>query len=93
MVEHAEACSRCGTRIAEWDPKRGGDRQAYIPQVYLCPGCKGTEEALHSTLDDKKKQGASTSGYHVRLVPKHDWGLMQAQKRRDEHPGDSTPPK
>lgn len=39
-------CPGCKTRKDEWDPKKGGSRVAYTPEVEICPGCERKELAL-----------------------------------------------
>lgn len=53
--EQARVCRGCGTRPEEWDPKRGGDRFAYVGQKRYCPGC----EVLHQEgrmIKDEQQQ-------------------------------------
>lgn len=57
-------CSGCGTRIEEWDPKRGGDRSAYVGQHHQCPGCEALEQEREHNVSDGLK------GVRVYLVPK-----------------------
>lgn len=61
-LRRRQACPSCGTRPEEWNPDRGGHRQAYLGHVEVCPGCvvmERTGEAL------EMKQGR---GNHVVLV-------------------------
>lgn len=39
-----ETCKSCGTRPAEWDPKRGGDMHAYSAELGHCRGCAAIEQ-------------------------------------------------
>lgn len=39
MVWQMELCAECQTRAAEWDPKQGGHRNAYVPEIRGCEGC------------------------------------------------------
>lgn len=39
VVHQLEACPSCTTRPAEWNPKLGGHRQAYIAEIRGCEGC------------------------------------------------------
>lgn len=40
QVRQKETCPNCNTREVEWDPLRGGDRQAYGVRTYRCRGCE-----------------------------------------------------
>jgi hypothetical protein len=40
-----QTCNRCRTRDEEWDPARGGHRQAYTFEPDVCPGCEPLERA------------------------------------------------
>lgn len=70
MMERHLKCPHCGTRLEEWDPKGGGNRHAYIPQIYTCPGCEISGDALTAA----QKRANATGGGHglrVRLLPKY----------------------
>ena len=41
-------CGTCGTRPEEWDPAKGGRRDAYEFTASICPGC----EHLERTRDE-----------------------------------------
>lgn len=43
-IRKRETCT-CGTRPDEWDPKRGGSRDAYRADFAECPGCVERERA------------------------------------------------
>lgn len=45
LARDMAACPACGTRDAEWDPKRGGSRDAYRIEFHECPGCVEKERA------------------------------------------------
>lgn len=54
----AEACPNCGTRHAEWDPKEGGDRDAWVADITRpCEGCIRLAEAQEAIGDDGAKRG------------------------------------
>jgi hypothetical protein len=57
-------CQRCRTDPAEWDPKLGGSRTAYIVEDRRCLGC----ELLDMASRDLSKQ-QDTAGIHLGLVP------------------------
>ncbi|MBO4272380.1 hypothetical protein [Microbispora triticiradicis] len=51
-------CPHCGTRREEWDERRGGDRNAYTPDVDRCRGCEvmqGYDASL--TKEDRQELG------------------------------------
>jgi hypothetical protein len=62
-------CS-CGTRHDEWDPKAGGDRDAYVADTTYCRG--------HAVLADAKKDlpksgdGHPIPGFMTYLRPRTD---------------------
>lgn len=60
-VRQREACPGCGTRRAEWDEQRGGDRFAYTARKTRCRGCQVAQQE-EKTLDPKK------DGLGVRVV-------------------------
>ena len=69
MIEQKLTCT-CGTRLEEWDPKKGGNRRAYIPQVFTCPGCAGSADALEAASKNAKASGGN-HGVKVRLLPEY----------------------
>lgn len=50
----AERCSGCGTHPDEWDPEKGGHRQAYQAVESRCPGCAAIEQ-LQETTESRPK--------------------------------------
>lgn len=56
---HAEHCSSCGTRKADWDE----DPDAYIADVEICEGCKRIEQ-------EQSNDVAKAKGAKVGLLPK-----------------------
>lgn len=63
IIERAAACPDCGTRLEEWDPKKGGHRQAYQAMARVCPGCLQSEAVWEDVHKQKSK------GMKVRLEP------------------------
>ncbi|MFC3986785.1 hypothetical protein ACFYY8_33560 [Streptosporangium sp. NPDC001559] len=51
-IRERQACRDCGTRPDEWDPKRGGDRNAYLAERELCRGCEVLQGAQASLAGD-----------------------------------------
>lgn len=47
---------KCGTRRDEWDPDRGGRRDAYDYLPDVCPGCEALERA-EAVLSGSEWQG------------------------------------
>lgn len=64
VIEKGAACPDCGTRLEEWDPKKGGHRQAYAAVTFRCPGCMQSE----AVWTDIHKQDHH-EGIKVRLEP------------------------
>jgi hypothetical protein len=60
----AERCSGCGTHPDEWDPKKGGDRQAYAAVESRCAGCAALE--LQQELTESRPKEDRLRG--VRIV-------------------------
>lgn len=44
QVEKARTCQACGTHPDDWDPAKGGRRDAYVVSVTRCPGCAALEQ-------------------------------------------------
>lgn len=62
MLREAERCPNCGTRPAEWDPAKGGHKDAYAATGRMCMGCFHLD-AGHKQWDDK-------AGVHPVLIPR-----------------------
>jgi hypothetical protein len=43
-----QVCPRCGTRPAEWE----ADREAYVGQTHLCPGCEVRHQEQQNVPSD-----------------------------------------
>jgi hypothetical protein len=41
------SCPRCGTEKEEWDPRVGGDINAYVPEDHRCRGCEVIAQHSH----------------------------------------------
>lgn len=61
-VRKTTACPRCRTRAEEWDPGRGGRRDAYRAELDRCDGCVEIERS-------NAAPEAQGRGVFVRLVP------------------------
>lgn len=75
----AATCSGCGTRHDEWDPKQGGDRQAYVPDVHYCPGCA----ALEQQDLPKGPDGTPLAGHRRYLMPGTLYDLLHPDDEDD----------
>jgi hypothetical protein len=71
-AQERSRCGGCGTRKAEWDEKRGGDRKAYRAEADICPGCEQTERKQHQLTSDEAWK--HQRGKRVVLVPNGDGG-------------------
>jgi hypothetical protein len=58
--EQRKICPGCSTRRSEWDR----DRDAYIGDIEVCPGCERVEQEQENVGQSKVK------GVKIRLVPK-----------------------
>lgn len=67
-LRERDRCGTCGTRRAEWDEKRGGNRRAYVAELERCPGCEQLE-AAHAALAADRRKGVVGRGVHVVLRP------------------------
>lgn len=82
-LERRATCPDCGTRRDEWNPKKGGDLDAYYAESWVCEGCKRTEAKSHQISDDAKVGPRSImEGVKVELVPK-DTHLARMEKMRE----------
>jgi hypothetical protein len=74
VIEQALKCADCGTKLEEWDPKRGGHRQAYAVKEFICPGCLQSEavwEGIHREKSHKgKKLRLEPTQFHPDYIPK-----------------------
>lgn len=61
-LREADTCPVCSTRPEEWDPERGGHRQAYFGQIIDCEGCVVIQRTAAAP---EMKHGR---GHHVVLV-------------------------
>jgi hypothetical protein len=59
-VRQRAACPSCGTRAEEWDPAKGGSRDAYRAELVECPGCVERERAQDAP-ELKRQRGLSVS--------------------------------
>lgn len=64
----AERCSGCGTHPDEWDPAKGGDRQAYAAVESRCAGCAMLEQQ-QAALSSRAKEDR-TRGVRIVLRPR-----------------------
>lgn len=58
FLRHRVTCPSCGTRPEEWDPNRGGSRDAYRADFHECPGCVERQRAEDSP-ELKEQRGLS----------------------------------
>ncbi|WP_327047295.1 hypothetical protein OG320_05220 [Microbispora sp. NBC_01189] len=60
-LRRKSTCRHCGTRPEEWDETRGGDRNAYVPDVDRCRGCEQVQAYDASlTPEDRRELGRGT---------------------------------
>ncbi len=71
----ASVCQGCGTRAAEWEPEKGGDKHAYAAATSTCPGCQVRGD-LERHLSDS---GLEVSGRYVVLLPR-----AEAERRSEQ---------
>lgn len=69
----ADTCPGCGTRPEEWEPAQGGDRNAYVATVHVCPGCQARGDAER----EMQRRDDQSSGRYVALLPR-----AMAEERR-----------
>lgn len=67
-------CKRCGTEHADWDPKLGGDPEAFLPLRVTDQGCYLLDAAQANLADDAKEQ------------PDLMFGARHVLVRREQHP-------
>lgn len=64
QAHESRRCSGCGTHPEEWDPATGGRRDAYKPELRMCPGCMQLEQRRAQLAD-----GPAMHGAHLVLRP------------------------
>lgn len=67
QVLKAETCSGCGTHPDDWDPAKGGHRQAYVAKVDRCAGCAAVEQ-LQEARTAESKSGGVGRGERITLA-------------------------
>jgi hypothetical protein len=65
LAAESERCSGCGTRSADWDPKQGGSRTAFVADITRCLGCEVKQQAER----DLSKTPEENLGIRIGLVP------------------------
>lgn len=65
------SCGECGTRPDDWDPGRGGHRDAYIADTVRCPGCERIAQERDLVPD-----GRPGYGVKVALLPRAAYELL-----------------
>jgi hypothetical protein len=68
LVEKRISCHNCGTRLEEWDPKKGGHLQAYVAEAYFCPGCGQIGRVHESAIKEVRRSKGPEMAVKVRLV-------------------------
>jgi hypothetical protein len=74
LREKAKVCSGCGTRDDEWQR----DRDAYVSDEKICPGCELIEQA-------KEQLPKNAKGVKVFLVPR---AIAEAQIAAEDGEGE-----
>lgn len=92
MVEKRISCHNCGTRLEEWDPKKGGHLQAYVAETYFCPGCGAIGRVYESAIKEVQRSKGPVQAVKVRLVDRETYTRQKAiaaeeQRRRVENRG------
>ncbi len=64
LAEQSQRCKGCGTRSADWDPKQGGSRTAFVADVSRCLGCEVLDMAKRDLAEEK-----DTLGIRLGLIP------------------------
>lgn len=63
-IRSRQACQGCGTRPDEWDPDKGGSRQAYRAVALQCEGCLKIQRGEQNL----SKQTNPPLGMHMALI-------------------------
>lgn len=59
-AHEGEICRSCGTHPDEWDPAKGGSRNAYVAVLHRCAGCAATEQRQEALAAEKSKDRGTT---------------------------------
>lgn len=70
-------CSTCGTRAEEWDPRLGGDLDAYVTTRIRCHGCEALDEARTDIPD-----GPDGYGVKLSLTPYETYAAQQEAREQ-----------
>lgn len=63
-IRERQTCSHCGTRPDEWDPDKGGSRNAYVGTIHRCQGCV----VIERTEEAPQFQGINARGLRAGLI-------------------------
>jgi len=55
-IHKQKTCQSCGTHPDDWDPKKGGGRDAWVAVEHYCPGCQRLEVA-RERAEKRAEQG------------------------------------
>ena len=80
QLRRAQMCQQCGTHPDDWDPDKGGSRDAYTAIVRRCPGCAATEQKRAELDSDPDKGRGETVGLKRR---EDDHGVDPGPHGRD----------
>jgi len=58
QAHEARRCPHCGTHPDDWNPDKGGRRDAFHGQVVICPGCQQIESSREREPDAGNLHGA-----------------------------------
>lgn len=86
MLEDAARCSMCGTAEWEWNPREGGQLDAYVAMWHDCMGCKH-KDAFRSGEGEQNVAGRSVvlksreEADRIRLNPAAQAGPPRMERR------------
>ena len=66
LAAESEKCRKCRTRAADWDPKQGGSRTAFVADISRCLGCELIQMAERDLKDSPE---GDMLGIQIGLVP------------------------
>ncbi|WP_331756565.1 hypothetical protein [Streptomyces decoyicus] len=74
-------CSQCGTRAEDWDQGGNDDTEdAYVAVTHRCIGCQ-----VIADKQDSVREGSSSHGVKVLLIPAAVHAATQALKQLEKH--------